>query len=135
MSKAYAWRPLAILPILKGSVFTDTGEEWLQHRHLEVYHRSMDHIIEDINHLCSRDIYLRFADDRVRCVRTFFYVLVMDGAEVAAALLCDVNQSERKKAARNDSISCDLGLRYPLLQSIFAGHKNHQTLHVSQYHT
>ena len=40
-------------------------------------------------------------------------------------------ESERKKYAKNDSISCDLGLPYPLLQSIFAGHKNHQTLHVS----
>ncbi len=28
-----------------------------------------------------------------------------------------------KLAQRNDSISCDLGLRYPLLQSIFSGHK------------
>ncbi len=52
----------------------------------------MDHIIQDINDLCSRDIYLRFADDRVCCVRTFFHALVMDGAEVAAALLCNVNQ-------------------------------------------
>jgi hypothetical protein len=68
---------------------TDTGEEWLQHRLLELYHRSMDHIIQDINDLCSRDhIYLRFADDRVCCVSTFFYALGMDGAEVAAALLC-----------------------------------------------
>ncbi len=36
-----------------------------------------------------------------------------------------------KLAERNDSISCDLGLRYPLLQSIFAGQKNHQTLQVT----
>ncbi len=48
-------------------------------------------IIPDIVNylLCSRDIYLRFADDRVHCIRTS---LVMNGAEVAAALLCDVNQ-------------------------------------------
>ena len=72
MSMAYAWRPLAILPNLKGSVCTDTGEEWLQHRLLELYHRSMDHIIQDINDLCSRDIYLRFADDRMHCISTFF---------------------------------------------------------------
>jgi hypothetical protein len=52
----------------------------------------MDHITQDINDLCSRDIYLCFADDRVCCVRTFFHGLVMDGAEVAAALLCNVNQ-------------------------------------------
>ena len=36
-----------------------------------------------------------------------------------------------KLAQRNDSISCDLGLRYPLLQSILPGHKNHQTLQVT----
>ena len=54
--------------------------------------RSMDHIISDINKLCSSDIYLRFADDQVKCCRTFYHLLVMDGAEVAAALLCDVNQ-------------------------------------------
>jgi hypothetical protein len=36
-------------------------------------------------------------------------------------------------AEKNDTISCDLGLRYPLLQSIFSGHKKHQTLQVSAY--
>ena len=92
MSKSYAWRPLALLPILKGSACTETDEDWLRHRRLELYHRSMDHIIRDINELCSRDIYLRFADDKVRLSRAFYHVLVMDDAEVAAALLCDVNQ-------------------------------------------
>jgi hypothetical protein len=65
MSKEYAWRPLAIFPIFKGSVCTVTDEDWLQHRRLELYHRSMDHIIRDINELCSRDIYIRFADDKM----------------------------------------------------------------------
>jgi hypothetical protein len=86
MPTAYAWRPLAILPILKGSVCTVTDEDWLRHRRLELYHRSMDHIIRDINNLCSRDIYIRFADDKVRCSRAFYHLLVMDGAKVAAAL-------------------------------------------------
>jgi hypothetical protein len=85
-------RPWAILPILKGSECTVMDEDWLQHRRLELYHRSMYHIIRDINDLCSRDIYIRFAYDKVRCSRAFYHVLVMDGAEVAAALLCDVNQ-------------------------------------------
>ena len=53
-----------------------------------------------------------------------------DHSEPVPAVMEQV-ESERKKSANNDSISCDLGLRYPLLQSIFAGHKNHQTLHVS----
>ena len=71
MSKAYAWRSLANLPILKGPICTETDTEWIRLRRLGLYHRSMDHIIQDINDLCSRDIYLRFADDKVRCARTF----------------------------------------------------------------
>ncbi len=34
------------------------------------------------------------------------------------------------KSAANDSIPCELGLRYPLLQSIMAGKRNHQTIQV-----
>ncbi len=52
--------PLAIISILKGSVCTVTDEDWLQHRRLKLYHRSMDHIIRDINELCPRGIYIRF---------------------------------------------------------------------------
>jgi hypothetical protein len=52
----------------------------------------MDHIIQDINELCSKDIHLCFADNKVRLSRAFYHVLGMDGAEVAAALLCDVNR-------------------------------------------
>jgi hypothetical protein len=66
MSKSYAWRPLALLPVPKGSVCTETDDDLLQHRRLELYHRSMDHIVQDIDELCSKDIYLRFADDKVR---------------------------------------------------------------------
>jgi hypothetical protein len=56
----------------------------------------MDHIIQDINELCSKDIHwhLCFADNKVRLSRAFYHVLVMDGAEleVAAALLFYVSQ-------------------------------------------
>jgi hypothetical protein len=79
MSKSYAWRPLALLPILKGSACTETDEDWLRHRRIELYQRSMDHIIQDINELCSRDTYLRFADDKVPLSRASYHVLVMDG--------------------------------------------------------
>ena len=34
---------------------------------------------------------------------------------------------------RNDSISCDLGIRYPTFQSIMSGKRNHLSLHV-RYH-
>ena len=32
--------------------------------------------------------------------------------------------------ARNDSISCELGIRYPVLQAILSGRKNHQNIMV-----
>jgi hypothetical protein len=52
----------------------------------------MDQVIADINRLCARDVYLRFSDEKVRCSRFFYHLLVMDGQEVGAALMCDVNQ-------------------------------------------
>ena len=36
-------------------------------------------------------------------------------------------------AAKNDSLPCELGLRYPLLQSIMSCKRNHQTLQVVPY--
>ena len=89
MSKAYAWRPLALLPILKASACRITDKDWLRNRRLDLYHRSMDPIIADLNDLCSRDIYLRYADNRIRLSRAFYHVLVLDGAEEAAATTCD----------------------------------------------
>jgi hypothetical protein len=59
---------------------------------MELYHSSMDHIIADINKLCSKDIYLQFADGQVRGSRAFYNLLVMDGQVVGAALMCDVDQ-------------------------------------------
>jgi len=81
-----------LLPILKASACAETDKDWLVHRRLDLYHRSMDHVIADLNELCSKDIYLRFADDRIRLSRAFFHVLVLDGAEVAAATMCDTRQ-------------------------------------------
>jgi hypothetical protein len=92
MSKAFAWRPLALLPILKASACRVTDKDWLVHRRLDLYHSSMDHVIADLNKLCSSDIYLCFADNRIRLSRAFFHVLVLDGAEVAAATICDTRQ-------------------------------------------
>jgi hypothetical protein len=36
--------------------------------------------------------------------------------------------------ARNDAISCELGIRYPVLQAILSGRKNHQSLMVRIYY-
>ena len=92
LAKSYAWRPLALLLILKGSACVETNDDWVRHRRMELYHSSMDYIIADINELCSKDMYLRFADGQARCSRAFYHLLVMDGQEVGAALMCDVNQ-------------------------------------------
>ena len=43
----------------------------------------------------------------------------------------DSLESLESKSAKNYSLPCELGLRYPLLQSIMSGHKNHQTLQVT----
>jgi hypothetical protein len=74
---------------LKGSACAETNDDWVRHRRMELYHSSMDHIIADINReeLCSKDMYLRFADGHVRCSRAIYHLLVMDGQEVGAALI------------------------------------------------
>jgi hypothetical protein len=47
----------------------------------------MDQMIQDLNELCSRDNFIRFAIDKVQCSRAIYHLLVFDGAEVTAALL------------------------------------------------
>ena len=37
--------------------------------------------------------------------------------------------------AGNDVISCELGIRYPVLQAILSGRKNHQSLMVRIHYT
>ena len=90
MSRPYAWRILACLPILKGSACTNTSKDWQAQRRmgLPVYHSAMAHIIPEINDICSKDDYYRFADKLVRQGRGFWHLLCMDGAEIAAATMC-----------------------------------------------
>ena len=88
MSKPYAWRVLACLPILKGSACTNTSKDWQAQRRMGLYHSAMAHIIPEINDICSKDDYYRFADKLVRQGRGFWHLLCMDGAEIAAATMC-----------------------------------------------
>ena len=46
-----------------------------------------------------------------------------DAIDVSAAVQADRFQD------RNDAVSCELGIRYPVLQSIMSG-RNHQTIKV-----
>ena len=55
MSKPYAWRVLACLPILKGSACTNTSKDWQAQRRMGLYHSAMAHIIPEINDICSKD--------------------------------------------------------------------------------
>jgi hypothetical protein len=58
--------------------------------------------------------------------------------KLQADLACEDNSEEvvippsaaENWLARNDSISCELGIRYPVLQAILSGRKNHQSLMV-----
>jgi hypothetical protein len=86
------WIPLMLLPILKSSACRNTHKDWLRNMRFNLYHRFMDHIIADLNELCSRDIYLRLAGNRICWSQAFYHVLVLDGAKVTAATMCDTTQ-------------------------------------------
>jgi hypothetical protein len=90
----------------------------------------MDHIIADINQLCSRDIFLRFADDQVRCSRTFCHLLVMDGQEVGAALMCDVNQCPVCTCPHDELDRADVSYPYRDTESVKAAVKAAQDEHL-----
>ena len=129
MSKAFAWRPLALLPILKASACRETDKDWLVHRRLDLYHRSMDHVIADLNKLCSSDIYLRYADNQIRLSRAFFHVLVLDGAEVAAATMCDTRQCPVCTCPHQDLDRTDVAYPYrhsdEIKANVYAAHDEH----------
>ena len=86
MARPYAWRPLACLPILKGRSFTNTDVEWQRRRRLSVYHSAMEHIVDDVNEICSTDRHYRFADKVVRCGRGFWHFLSIDANDKTPAL-------------------------------------------------
>ena len=88
MSRPYAWRVLGCLPILKGSACTNISKEWQSQRRLAIYHAAMAPIIDEINEICSKDDFYRFADKLVRQGRGFWHLLSMDGAEIAQATMC-----------------------------------------------
>lgn len=88
MARTYAWRPLACLPILKGSACTNTSKDWQAYRRSALYHSAMAPIVAEVNEICSTDRHFRFADKVVRCGRGFWHLLSLDGAEIAAATTC-----------------------------------------------
>ncbi len=99
---------------------------------MELYHSSMDHIIADINKLCSKDMYLRFADGQVRCSRRFCHLLVMDGQEVGAALMCDVNQCPVCICPHSELDRADVTYPYLNMESVKAAVKEAQEEHLDE---
>ena len=91
MSKSYAWRPLACLPILKNKLMEITDPTAQARRRLGLYHACLEHIIEQINALIKEPFYLRFADRKVRLCQAFYHFCSMDGEEVAATLMCSTS--------------------------------------------
>ena len=68
-------------------------------------------------------------DGMIQCLRT----LNEDLLELGEPEERQEGQQARDAAyisERNDSISCDLGIRYPTFQSIMSGKRNHLSLHV-----
>ena len=96
MSKLFARWTLGIITEFEGirgwSACAETDKDLLVERRLDLYHRPMDHIIADLNELYLKNIHLRFADNLIHLSRAFYHVLVLDGAEVAAATMNDTRQ-------------------------------------------
>jgi hypothetical protein len=46
----------------------------------------MEHIVDNVNEICSTDRYFQFADKVVRCGRGFWHFLSLDGAELACVI-------------------------------------------------
>jgi hypothetical protein len=68
-------------------------------------------------------MYLRFADGQVRCIRAFYHLLVMDGQEVGAALMCDVNQCPLCTCPHSELDRTDVSFPYRDTESVKAAVK------------
>ena len=49
-------------------------------------------MIEAVNLLCDKILYIRYADNMVRKSQAFLHFFSQDGLEVAASTMCDTNQ-------------------------------------------
>lgn len=115
MAKPIAWRPIACLPILKAAACTVTCKEWQTRRRLEIYHRSMDHIIEELNAICNKTGFYRFADQKIRRGRPFLHILSMDGLEIAASTMCSTDNCPVCEVPKAELARTDVS--YPLRRS------------------
>ena len=101
MSKSYAWRPLALLPILKASACTNQSADFLRYRRLDLYHASMGFAIGAVNILCDRVLYLCYGDNKVLETQAFLHLFSMDGLKVYMSTMADTRQCPSCAAPHN----------------------------------
>jgi hypothetical protein len=92
MSCTYACGPLACLPILKTSAFSNVNKDWQAQRQLALYINAKAHIVADVNALCLTDGHYSFTDKIVWFGRGFWHFLSPDGVEISAATLCGTDK-------------------------------------------
>ena len=85
-------RPLALPPILKSSACTNPSAAFLQYRQLDLYYQCMGIVSEEINELCDKELYIRYADNKACRSQCFLHLCSMDGLEVSASTMCDITQ-------------------------------------------
>ena len=90
--KAYAWRLLGMMPAVSRAATVTQTTEWRAERRTRLYHSCIDILVQQINDLTGRDIYIRYADKMVRRSRVFVDFLSMDGDEVSTATMCPTTQ-------------------------------------------
>ena len=90
--KAFAWRLLGMMPSISKAATVSQTDEWRAERRTRLYHSCIDILVQQINELTGRDVFLRFGDQQFRRSRVFLDFLSMDGDEVSHATMCPTVQ-------------------------------------------
>jgi hypothetical protein len=84
--KTFAWRLLGMLPSISKAATVSQTEEWRADRRTRLYHSCIDILVQQINELTGRDVFLRFGDQHFRRSRVFLVFLSMDGTKFLTPL-------------------------------------------------
>jgi hypothetical protein len=60
--KAFAWRLLGMMPSISKAATVSQTDEWRADRRTRLYHSCIDILVQQINELTGRDVFLRFGD-------------------------------------------------------------------------
>ncbi len=115
-----------------------TGSEHILKAYADKH--SLTATVKKIAHCTNnKEVFLTILRHHVREGHLQYFKLNQLRADLYAEDNDDIDDSLKPQdrvaaeSAENDSLPCELGLRYPLLQSILAGRRNHQTLQVRLY--